>query len=93
MNLNKLDVEALLTLRDSVEIELQKRHKQIQEQLNSFSLRGSKSNGKSLKGVKVPPKYRGPNGEEWAGRGARPRWLTALVGKKGSVEKYRIKAE
>jgi len=30
--------------------------------------------GSALKGRKVPPKYRGPSGETWAGRGARPRW-------------------
>jgi DNA-binding protein H-NS len=92
MNLNKLDVEALLNLRNEVETELQKRQHIIQTQLNSLSLKGRKSNGSHLKGVKVPPKYRGPEGEEWAGRGARPRWLVALVGKKGNAEKYRIKA-
>ena len=32
-----------------------------------------------LKGKKVPPKYRGPSGETWAGRGAKPRWLVAAV--------------
>jgi DNA-binding protein H-NS len=26
----------------------------------------------------IPPKYRGPNGEEWSGRGHTPKWLTAL---------------
>lgn len=35
-----------------------------------------------LKGQKAAPKYRGPNGETWAGRGLPPRWLTALE-KKG----------
>ena len=29
-------------------------------------------------GKKVAAKYRGPNGEEWAGRGRAPTWLTAL---------------
>jgi DNA-binding protein H-NS len=29
----------------------------------------------SLSGTKVPPKYRGPNGETWAGRGATPVWM------------------
>jgi DNA-binding protein H-NS len=91
MNLNKLDVEALLELRDEIEIELESRADKIKSQL--LTLGRKSKNGNSRKGVKVPPKYRGPNGEEWAGRGARPRWLTALVGKKGSVEKYRIKAE
>jgi len=27
---------------------------------------------------KVPPKYRGPAGETWSGRGNAPRWLVAL---------------
>jgi len=46
--------------------------------------RSSKVNGGSgrrahaLKGRKVPPKYRGPQGETWTGRGLAPRWLTAL---------------
>ena len=35
--------------------------------------------GSALKGRKVPPKYRGPSGETWAGRGARPRWLVAAI--------------
>jgi len=30
------------------------------------------------KGRKATPKYRGPNGELWAGRGLAPKWLTAL---------------
>jgi DNA-binding protein H-NS len=34
---------------------------------------------KTLKGRKVPPKYRGPSGETWAGRGATPRWLVAAI--------------
>jgi hypothetical protein len=27
----------------------------------------------------VPPKYRGPSGETWAGRGAKPHWLAAAI--------------
>ncbi len=29
--------------------------------------------------AKVPPKYRGPQGETWSGRGLPPRWLAALI--------------
>jgi DNA-binding protein H-NS len=90
MNLNKMDVEGLLELRDEIEIELESRADKIKSQL--LVLGRKSKNGNLRKGSKVPPKYRGPDGELWAGRGARPRWLTALVGKKGSVEKYRIKA-
>ena len=39
-------------------------------------VRGS---GSSLKGRKVPPKYRAPSGETWAGRGGRPGWLVAAI--------------
>jgi DNA-binding protein H-NS len=35
-----------------------------------------------LKGREAVPKYRGPNGETWAGRGLTPKWMTALE-KKG----------
>jgi DNA-binding protein H-NS len=41
---------------------------------------GRRVGGQSvLRGRKVPPKYRGPSGETWAGRGARPRWLVAAI--------------
>lgn len=26
----------------------------------------------------VPPKFRGPNGEEWSGRGVAPNWMKGL---------------
>jgi DNA-binding protein H-NS len=35
--------------------------------------------GSTLKGTKVPRKYRGPSGETWAGRGAKPRWLVEAI--------------
>jgi DNA-binding protein H-NS len=35
--------------------------------------------GSALRGRRVPPKYRGPSGETWAGRGAKPRWLVAAI--------------
>jgi DNA-binding protein H-NS len=43
-----------------------------------------------LRGVKIAPKYRGPAGETWAGRGAEPRWLTALLKEGHSIEEYAI---
>lgn len=29
----------------------------------------------SLKGVKLPVKFHGPNGETWTGRGQKPKWM------------------
>ena len=43
-----------------------------------------------LKGKKARPKYRGPNGETWAGRGLTPRWLTALEKKGKKRESFLI---
>jgi DNA-binding protein H-NS len=40
--------------------------------------RSAKAKVHPLKGRKALPKYRGPNGETWAGRGLTPRWMTAL---------------
>jgi DNA-binding protein H-NS len=45
----------------------------------------------SLKGVKVAPKYRNPQtGETWAGRGATPRWLRALLRRGRKLEHFAI---
>jgi DNA-binding protein H-NS len=43
-----------------------------------------------MKGRKVAPKFRGPEGETWAGRGARPRWLSALIKQGHKVEEFAI---
>jgi DNA-binding protein H-NS len=52
---------------------------------------GSKA-GRShpLKGKKAEPKYRGPDGETWAGRGLPPKWLTALEKKGKKREQFLI---
>lgn len=42
-------------------------------------------------GTKVAPKYRGPNGETWSGRGVMPRWLAALVAQGKTRESFAIK--
>lgn len=45
------------------------------------------------KGVKSPvaPKFRGPNGENWSGRGLTPRWLASLIEQGKSREDFAIK--
>lgn len=40
--------------------------------------KNGKANGSSGGKAKVAPKYRGPKGEPWTGRGRAPLWLTAL---------------
>ena len=43
------------------------------------------------KGRKAAPKYRGPNGETWAGRGLAPKWLVELETKGKKRDQYLIK--
>ena len=50
----------------------------------------SARNASPAKGKKAAPKYRGPGGELWAGRGLAPRWLTALEKKGKKRESFLI---
>jgi DNA-binding protein H-NS len=65
---------------------LGERRAEIEKQLaQMYSVVGGARAGRGsvLKGKKVPPKYRGPSGETWAGRGAKPRWrVDAMKGGK-----------
>jgi DNA-binding protein H-NS len=46
---------------------------------------------RSDKGIKLKPKYVGPNGEIYTGRGPTPKWLKALERKGEKREKYLAK--
>jgi DNA-binding protein H-NS len=99
VNLKNMDVDALLTLRADVEKAVTERGRDLQRQLALLGGEVGKRRGRppgpavrhsAMKGVKVPPKYRGPGGETWAGRGATPRWLAALLKEGRSVEEFLI---
>lgn len=50
--------------------------------------------GKPLKGRKLLPKYRNPDdlSQVWAGRGLKPKWLTAALKKRGvTLESFSVK--
>jgi DNA-binding protein H-NS len=83
VNLSGMTVEALMDLRKRVDETLLKRRADIQKQLERLDLLGGASvvrgGGSALKGRKVSPKYRGPSGETWAGRGVKPRWIVDAV--------------
>ena len=38
----------------------------------------------------VKPKFRGPGGETWAGRGRKPKWLEKALAAGRSLEEFRI---
>ena len=89
-SLSNMNVEALMSLRDQVDKRLLELRAELEKQL--ATLDGHKGNsGKSLKGKKVPPKYRSPSGETWAGRGQRPKWLVAAMKKGKKIESFLIK--
>jgi DNA-binding protein H-NS len=79
-NLSAMSVEALLKLRDDINKILDRKANELRSQLSMLGARGSlKAGSASLRGRKIPPKYRGPGGLTWAGRGAKPRWLVAAI--------------
>ena len=53
---------------------------------------GGKRGPSKSAGTVVAPKFRGPNGETWTGRGLMPRWLTALVASGKTKEQFSISA-
>ena len=83
VNLSGMTVEALMDLRKRVDETLHQRRAELEKQLErmgrAIAVVGGRGGRSALKGRKVPPKYRGPSGETWAGRGARPRWLVAAI--------------
>ena len=86
VNLSNMSVDSLMELRQRVDEALLERRAEMEKQLARVyaSISGERpARGRrptsALKGRKVAPKYRGPSGETWAGRGARPRWLVAAI--------------
>ncbi|MCB2000810.1 MAG: H-NS histone family protein [Rhodoferax sp.] len=54
------------------------------------SAKGGKAS--KMAGTTVAPKYRGPNGETWSGRGLMPRWMSHLVDQGAKKEDFAIGA-
>ncbi|MBK5960398.1 regulator [Rhodoplanes elegans] len=98
VNLTNMDVDSLLALRGEIDGELEERSRDLRQQLARLegTRRGpGRPAGKgpsTLKGIKVEPRFRGPNGETWAGRGARPKWLQALLDEGHSLDEFAIEA-
>jgi DNA-binding protein H-NS len=99
INLSGMDVHALIDLRKQVEDTLVSQRSTLERQLaalgGSIASIGGKvarggGRGSALKGKKVAPKYRGPDGETWAGRGAKPRWLVAAIKEGKKLESFLI---
>jgi DNA-binding protein H-NS len=88
VSLKGMNVEALMNLRNQIDKRLLEYRAELEKQLEALS--PSKRKATSLKGRKVPPKYRSPKGETWAARGARPRWMVAALKKGKKVDDFLI---
>jgi DNA-binding protein H-NS len=92
-SLKGMNVEALMNLRNQVDKRLLAHRTELEKQLATI-IGQPKGNAvrasSSLKGRKVPPKYRSPDGETWAGRGARPRWLVEALKKGKKIDDFLI---
>jgi DNA-binding protein H-NS len=97
-NLAGLDFQELMDLREQVEDALSGYRSTLEKQLASIggsiaSLGGKVARGmrgSAMKGRKVAAKYKGPDGELWAGRGATPRWLVAAIKEGKKLEDFAI---
>jgi DNA-binding protein H-NS len=81
VSLKGMDAQSLLNLRKQIDQRLLELKTELQKQLAAITGQAKPKGkaGKSLKGRKVPPKYRSPSGETWAGRGARPKWMVEAL--------------
>jgi DNA-binding protein H-NS len=90
-NLGSMSVEALINLRDEIGNVLNKRAVQLQSQLSRLGGEiGNRSGRSSLKGTKVPVKYRDKDGSTWAGRGAQPIWLREKLKAGAKLEDFAV---
>jgi len=83
-SLGTLSNEALCKLRDEVAALLNSRAEDLQRELNRLNganriEANGAANASKAQRKKIAPKYRGPNGDTWCGRGLMPRWLTRQV--------------
>jgi DNA-binding protein H-NS len=86
MALKSMSIEKLVALRDQVEAALSSKvleqRRALESELSKLGrFEGRKSSSKVARGGGVAPKYRNPENpaETWAGRGLKPRWLTAAI--------------
>jgi DNA-binding protein H-NS len=90
-NLKGMNVQALLSLRTQIDKRLLELRAELEKQLAAMTGQGKrKATSSSLRGRKVPPKYRSRSGETWAGRGAKPLWMVEALKKGKKVEDFLI---
>jgi DNA-binding protein H-NS len=90
-NLSSMSVEALLRLRDEIGNVLNQKAVQLQNQLSRVGAEiGNRGKQSSMKGRKIPVKYRDKQGNTWAGRGAQPVWLREKLKAGAKLEDFAV---
>jgi len=101
MNLKSMSLDRLMSLRDKVEAALKGKvideRRTLQSELAKLTRLDQRAITKhgTRRGGMVAPKYRNPDNpsETWAGRGLRPRWLTAAMKTGKKLEYFSIAAQ
>ena len=95
---SSLSNESLCKLRDEIAALLNSRAEDLQRELDQLKgnpvVRHRRSNGSARASrahhKRIAPKYRGPAGDTWSGRGLKPRWLTSALKDGKKVEDFLI---
>jgi DNA-binding protein H-NS len=98
MALKSMSIEKLVALKGQVEAMLSSKvveqRRTLESELSKLGrFEGGKSTSKVARGYgAVAPKYRNPENstETWAGRGLKPRWLTAAIKSGKKAEDFLI---
>jgi DNA-binding protein H-NS len=98
MALKSMSIEKLVALKGQVEAMLSSKvveqRRTLESELSKLGrFEGGKSTSKGARGYgAIAPKYRNPENptETWAGRGLKPRWLTAAIKSGKKAEDFLI---
>ena len=97
-SLSTLSNAALCKLRDEIAALLNSRAETLRRELDQLTGDAVAHDGKANGGgnapkaqrKKIAPKYRGPDGDTWTGRGIKPRWLTSALNEGKRLEDFLI---
>jgi DNA-binding protein H-NS len=94
----KAEAEELLRQADELrEKEVEAVIEELKEKIRSYGITAQDlgftpaRTSRTARKIYVRVKYRGPNGEEWSGRGLTPKWLKEAVASGKSKEDFAVK--
>ncbi len=91
LNIQEATYDQLKTAREDINVRIRELERAAVAELEA---RAKQFGFSLLKGNGTPPpskpKYRGPNGEEWSGKGKRPGWIMQALAEGQSLEDFTI---